>query len=72
LSQLTILAIGFGFLAVMIIAMILTAKKNAREQRERMIKAIKHNRLNSRVSKWRRVATEWNTELKKPVKVSFT
>jgi len=63
----SIVAVLSGF----IIAMILTARKNAREGRRRAIEYWRNNQQYSRIGKWRRIGIEWDIERKKPVKVQF-
>jgi hypothetical protein len=56
----------------LIIAMVLEAKRQKRKMIKRVRIYIKDRNKTLRLSKWKRIATEWREELKRPVKVKFT
>lgn len=56
----------------LIVAMVIEAKRQKRKMIERARTYIKDHNRTLRLTKWKRIATEWKEELKKPVKVKFT
>lgn len=66
-----VLASVVAIISTLIIAMLLTARKNTKERNKRMIKYWRETQRTSRLYKWREKYSKWKEELKKPVKVQF-